>query len=145
MSKEVFNCHGCGKSSDVPVTPDCICDLDGLEYMTPKAVVVWSRNGYKDRVVDLTGPELGLLESGLMLLQSNASGNEDKWLQIVKLRSLIRRSGSKFCTRCGNYYSDFPALSRVDNKTEICSSCGTDEAIQDFTGEPLSPLDKKEL
>jgi hypothetical protein len=30
----------------------------------------------------------------------------------------------------------------VDNKTSICSPCGTEEAIQDFSGEPLSPLNK---
>lgn len=46
----------------------------------------------------------------------------------------------KKCPRCGGVYSDYPALSRVDNKTDICSPCGTEEAIQDFTGEPLSPL-----
>lgn len=50
----------------------------------------------------------------------------------------------KFCTRCGKYYTEFPALSRVDNKTAICSPCGTEEAMQDFVGGPLSPLDKKE-
>ena len=54
-------------------------------------------------------------------------------------------NNSKFCTRCGEYYTEFPALSRVDNETSICSPCGTEEAIQDFAGEPLSPLNKSEL
>jgi hypothetical protein len=31
-----------------------------------------------------------------------------------------------------------PALSRVDNKTHICSECGTDEAMQAFAGKPLT-------
>ena len=36
------------------------------------------------------------------------------------------------CPRCGTYTSDFPAISRRDNKTEICSACGLDEALFDF-------------
>ena len=50
----------------------------------------------------------------------------------------------KFCKRCGKYFTEFPALSRVDNKTPICSPCGTEEGMQDWVGEPLSPLDKVE-
>ena len=56
----------------------------------------------------------------------------------------VKAKDVKFCPRCGGYYADFPALSRVDNETSICSPCGTEEAIQDFTGEPLSPLVKEE-
>lgn len=38
-----------------------------------------------------------------------------------------------FCPRCGVKLPDHPAaLSRVDNVTEICSDCGTDEAMQDY-------------
>lgn len=33
------------------------------------------------------------------------------------------------CPRCGKETNDYPALSRTDNKTEICSQCGTDEAM----------------
>lgn len=33
------------------------------------------------------------------------------------------------------------ALSRTDNTTEICSSCGTDEALEDFLGN-LMPQDE---
>lgn len=32
----------------------------------------------------------------------------------------------------------FPALSRTDNETYICSDCGTDEALRDFTRERLA-------
>ena len=44
------------------------------------------------------------------------------------------------CPRCGGYIpnNDTPgaymgAISRVDNETEICSACGTEEAMQQFT------------
>jgi len=43
------------------------------------------------------------------------------------------------CPRCGeNRMTRHPALSRVDNKTHICSECGTDEAMQAFAGKPLT-------
>jgi hypothetical protein len=34
----------------------------------------------------------------------------------------------------------FPALSRTDNETYICSECGNDEAIMDFCREELQPV-----
>lgn len=36
------------------------------------------------------------------------------------------------CPRCGEETTSFPALSRRDNKTEICSKCGTEEAMIDL-------------
>lgn len=35
----------------------------------------------------------------------------------------------RVCPKCGESYSEPPALSRVDNKTEICPLCGTKEAL----------------
>lgn len=54
------------------------------------------------------------------------------------------------CPRCGGYIpnNDNPggyvgALSRVDSVTEVCSRCGTDEALQQFTtGGWCSPKDQ---
>ena len=39
---------------------------------------------------------------------------------------------AKICPRCKNYIVGYPALSRVDNKTEICSKCGNLEALEIF-------------
>ena len=36
------------------------------------------------------------------------------------------------CPKCGAYYISYPALSREDNKTEICPKCGVEEAIQAY-------------
>ena len=33
------------------------------------------------------------------------------------------------CPKCKKYYDGYPALSRVDNKTKICSMCGIAEAM----------------
>ena len=35
----------------------------------------------------------------------------------------------KICPICGKEIIGYPALSREDNKTEICSDCGTVEAL----------------
>jgi len=39
----------------------------------------------------------------------------------------------KTCPRCKDDYTGYPAISRRDNKTEICSACGTSEAVFDFS------------
>lgn len=43
------------------------------------------------------------------------------------------------CPRCKGFIpnnvtpGEYPgAISRLDNKTEICSSCGTEEALEDY-------------
>lgn len=38
----------------------------------------------------------------------------------------------KICPKCGKEYTDYPAISRRDNKTEICSECGLAEALEDM-------------
>lgn len=47
-----------------------------------------------------------------------------------------------YCPRCGIAMQGYPATSRFDNKTEICSDCGTDEAMKNFTGETLEDPNK---
>ena len=43
-----------------------------------------------------------------------------------------RREIMRKCPKCNRLYSDYPAISRRDNKTEICSECGTKEALLDY-------------
>lgn len=43
----------------------------------------------------------------------------------------------KICPRCGNSYLDYPAISRKDNKTEICPTCGQAEALLQLSGKDL--------
>lgn len=33
------------------------------------------------------------------------------------------------CPNCGKAYTEWPALSRLDNKTLICPDCGTRQAL----------------
>lgn len=52
------------------------------------------------------------------------------------------REVGRVCPRCREEYYEWPALSRRDNKTEICPACGVAEAMEDsghgiaYTGEP---------
>ncbi len=47
------------------------------------------------------------------------------------------------CPRCGqNRMTKHPALSRVDNRSQICSECGVEEAMMDFAKIPLTPKDR---
>ena len=43
--------------------------------------------------------------------------------------SMKARQKRRKCPKCGKYYVGYPALSREDDKTEICPECGTKEAI----------------
>jgi len=36
------------------------------------------------------------------------------------------------CPNCGETVTEYPALSREDNKTGICSNCGMLEALEAF-------------
>lgn len=36
---------------------------------------------------------------------------------------------ARVCPKCGRTYTEYPALSRVDNETAICPDCGTKEAL----------------
>ena len=38
----------------------------------------------------------------------------------------------KVCPKCGDVIVGYPAISRKDNKTEICSRCGTEEAFESY-------------
>ena len=47
-------------------------------------------------------------------------------------RTQKKENELKTCPRCKKTYTGYPAISRKDNKTEICSECGTAEALEDF-------------
>jgi transcription elongation factor Elf1 len=47
------------------------------------------------------------------------------------------------CPRCLHPTGDFPALSRRDNATAVCSRCGTEEAMRQFSGLAAWPTDDK--
>jgi len=38
----------------------------------------------------------------------------------------------KICPKCKKHYFGYGATSRKDNKIEICSSCGVNEAMEEY-------------
>lgn len=59
---------------------------------------------------------------------------QKKWVEDMK-KEISDLEKEKKCPRCGKPMNGFPALSRKDNKTEICSQYGQDEAMEDFINE----------
>jgi hypothetical protein len=45
------------------------------------------------------------------------------------------------CPRCSSNLEGFPAISRTDNKTEICSPCGQTEAMEAFVYKTIKTQD----
>lgn len=43
------------------------------------------------------------------------------------------------CPRCGEVMTRPPAFSRTDNRTKICDSCGTEEALEEHYRGRLRP------
>lgn len=41
-----------------------------------------------------------------------------------------RKADRQTCPRCGRHNTSLHALSRKDNRTMVCDSCGVDEALQ---------------
>lgn len=56
-----------------------------------------------------------------------ASGNLSYKEFLEELKKPMR-----ICPVCKKAYEGYPALSRTDNKTEICPDCGTLEALAQF-------------
>jgi len=48
------------------------------------------------------------------------------------VRLVRNMKDEKKCPTCGSDDMKYPALSRRDNETKICSKCGTAEALEDF-------------
>jgi predicted RNA-binding Zn-ribbon protein involved in translation (DUF1610 family) len=49
-----------------------------------------------------------------------------------KKQEYLDRYDYEECPKCGLAYSGYPATSRRDNETEICSQCGVVEAFEDL-------------
>ena len=56
---------------------------------------------------------------------------EDAQIDLEKLAKNVFKI-YPICPVCGKDYDGHPAISRKDNKSEICSNCGVGEAFMDF-------------
>jgi hypothetical protein len=55
-------------------------------------------------------------------------------IAISELKKLVHCNFSIYpvCPICNQDYSSYPAISRKDNKTEICPECGIREALEKY-------------
>lgn len=56
----------------------------------------------------------------------------DDALNAIKLNELHNLNIYPVCPICNEEYKGYPAISRKDNKTEICSICGIKEALLSY-------------
>lgn len=56
---------------------------------------------------------------------------QKKWVEDME-KEIEQLQKEKKCPRYGKPMNGFPAISRKDNKTEICSECGQEEAMEAF-------------
>ena len=68
------------------------------------------------------------IDNGMIDLKATSVLDEDKQEDEIPYDNTT----PKKCPKCGKTYTDFPALSRRDNKTYICPECGVDEAMEDY-------------
>ena len=73
---------------------------------------------------------------GDYIFYSNGGFHYDPVIEVepieVKIKITENSDKSKVCPICNKKIGKYPAISRKDNKTEICSNCGTLEAIAAF-------------
>lgn len=60
----------------------------------------------------------------------------DYYKVIRELNKLNPNWEKKICPRCGEIFG-IPALSRKDNKTEVCELCGHEEATNEYLHDEL--------
>lgn len=74
--------------------------------------------------VGTAGTVAGVDDTGSILVDwDNGSG-----LNVIYGEDVVR----KICPVCGGPLTAHPALSRKDNKTEVCPDCGIRQALSDF-------------
>ena len=74
--------------------------------------------------IGTAGTVTGVDDTGSILVDwDNGSG-----LNVIYGEDIVR----KICPVCGGPLTTHPALSRRDNKTQICPDCGVREALSDF-------------
>lgn len=56
-------------------------------------------------------------------------------LELLPLGQTYRILEIQRCPKCHKEFTEYPAISRKDNETEICPECGLREAMEAFMGE----------
>ena len=119
--------------------------MDNFDYMLeqdPEALFHEMANEYAPKAREYFGVlRLAILRIDGVYIESTFEIAQHKisdkvWALACKIMRILYedKRGNK-CPKCGQYYTNAPAISREDNKTEICPSCGTREAMEAFMKE----------
>ena len=109
------------------------------EELTINRVIPLSEDEFNDFKENLLDNREWLKDTGGEILLVLEQGSEPEKGIIVQTSGFeyaryaglpIQETDYKKCPRCGKLYTEHPAISRKDNKTEICSRCGTEEALE---------------
>ena len=106
---------------DIQTEIEAICRQNPGCWHTPEAEI---KCPYKDVCYkEYEGPDNGAaaLEAAMVQRYKDLHGlnQSDDGAKPVRI-----------CPRCGQPYTDHPALSRADGETPICPDCGTREALE---------------
>ena len=107
-----------------------------------------------EKIIEMTKEEFDGFKSDLLKDQEFIKDNKDFSIFLVKEQGtkdergiIVDTQGYNYprytglsiieeefykCNRCGNYFIGEPAVSRKDNKSEVCSKCGIEEALENF-------------
>ena len=102
------------------------CEEDWIE-ITSEDAKKWTESAYElSKLTEEEPREFLRWDNAIKLLE------EGKAIRLPFFFIREKNDNPK-CPRCGcSYKNGFGALSRRDNKTEICSDCGTLEAFEDI-------------
>lgn len=99
----------------------------------------WKNHGYKLVNAKGMGIHCRYVCTGTKVKKTNAKGKtvtstEGFYMNYFVLFNAdhAEKVQPKMCPRCHQPIGEYPALSRRDNKTKICSQCGTLEALEDW-------------
>lgn len=56
---------------------------------------------------------------------------------VKTMNDTMKDLGIKVCPICGKEYTEHPAISRKDDKTEICPRCGIHEGLESYLNSKL--------
>jgi len=118
-------------------------DYDRMDHNFKMLEAYWKTDSQYTSI-DTLKESLARQRETVCMVNPGDNANELKWENFVDVLERGKVAADMFCLyrakndlpkcpRCGaSYEEDEAALSRRDNKTDICPDCGTVEALEDF-------------
>ena len=116
---------------------ESLLKAEKIEQLQKEQVSITNRllEGINTYIKDIHLRDGDAIRIGDYLFRSNGFYYDPiKEIEPIELKLKITENSNKEdkCPICGNPLGKYPAISREDNKTKICSNCGTLEALVAF-------------